>query len=238
METMEMPMTSGVAVSTTSFDETEFSTSTVTANDSEAVFEIASDSPRNDETERGTQTIDTLLENAAENGEGFENIFEKIARGEFEVEAGEAEVELETEAEVAEDMLEEEMLDDDVTMSSEEFQVLEEKMDTVIENTKAILENQDKASPEIRMSAKEFFDMILAMYQVAKQEKSKKKRGNMFLFLINLVGTFMQSIADPESLDKKVESMKTEELEEEEPDEDNLIDMMKYLEKNGMLHVA
>jgi len=230
METMEMPMTQGVS-QTIDTQELEVRS-----------LELEQESENSNEELRGSmhesQTIDSLLEHAAEEGTGFEDILEKIAEGEFEEESSEGKAETEVQTEADDEIVEEEMLDEDVTMSSEEFQVLEEKMDTVIENTKEILEKQDTASPEIRMSSKEFFDMILAMYLLAKQEKSKKRKSSMFLFLINLIGTFMQSIADPESLDKKVESMKTAELEEEEPDEDNLIDMVKYLEKNKMLNVA
>ena len=167
METIEMPMTSGVTVATTSFDEAEINTVPVTTNDSEAVFEIASDSPRNDEMRTESHTIDTLLENAQKNGEGFEDILEKIADGEFEDEEVSSEIEVQ-EAELQED---EEFEDEMIT--HEEFVILEEKVDTLIDTTKVIADKLDQLPQEIRMNAKDFFDMIILMKKKIVRDESR-----------------------------------------------------------------
>lgn len=177
-------------------------------------------------------TIDSLLEEAASEGDGFEEILTKIADGEFEDEGAQDEVEVqEDEIELQDD---EELGDEMIT--HEEFVILEEKVDTLIETTKEVSEKLDRLPQEMRMNAKEFYDMILAMYKLAKEEKSKKKRGSMFLFLIKLVGIFMQSIADPEALDKL--EPKEQEEEEEQEEEGSVTKMMDYLQKNGMLRAA
>lgn len=226
METMEMPMTSGVAQT---IDSQELEVTSLELEEDV----IASETTQSEDHE--THTIDALLENAAKEGEGFEEIFTKIADGEFEEEKEDQEV---TEVQEEETIEPEEELDvDGVVMSSEEFLVLEEKLDTLIETTQAMSEKLDNIPQEMRLGAKEFFDMILMMYKLAKEQKSKKKRGSMFLFLIKLVGTFMQSIADPEALEK-LEPKEYEEQEEEETDESNVIKMMEYLQKNGMLPAA
>jgi len=227
METMEMPMSQGVA-QTIDTQELEVGN-----------LELEQESENSNEKLSGSmhdsQTIDSLLEQAAEEGTGFEEILTKIADGEFEEEMEEQEV-IEVPEEETEEP-EEELDVEGVVMSSEEFLVLEEKLDILIETTQAMSEKLDKIPQDMRLGAKEFIAMILAMYKLAKDEKSKKKRGSLFLFLIKLIGTFMQSIADPEALEK-LEPKEHEEQEDEEPDEGNLIKMMEYLEKNGMLAAA
>lgn len=217
METMEMPMTQGV---------TQDVMEHVVVSDFEVEVED------NNTHEVTLPTIDSLLEEAASEGDGFEEILTKIADGEFEDEGAQDEVEVqEDEIELQDD---EELGDEMIT--HEEFVILEEKVDTLIETTKEVSEKLDRLPQEMRMNAKEFYDMILAMYKLAKEEKSKKKRGSMFLFLIKLVGIFMQSIADPEALDKL--EPKEQEEEEEQEEEGSVTKMMDYLQKNGMLRAA
>lgn len=214
---MEMPMTQGV---------TQDVMEHVVVSDFEVEVED------NNTHEVTLPTIDSLLEEAASEGDGFEEILTKIADGEFEDEGAQDEVEVqEDEIELQDD---EELGDEMIT--HEEFVILEEKVDTLIETTKEVSEKLDRLPQEMRMNAKEFYDMILAMYKLAKEEKSKKKRGSMFLFLIKLVGIFMQSIADPEALDKL--EPKEQEEEEEQEEEGSVTKMMDYLQKNGMLRAA
>ena len=230
---MEMPMTQGVS-QTIDTQELEVRS-----------LELEQESENSNEELSGSmhdsQTIDSLLEKAAEEGTGFEEIFIKIADGEF-VEEEQVQEEVEAQEVVEEPLTEdEELTGEEIVegemMSSEEFIILEEKIDTLIDTTQTMSEKLDLLPQEIRMNAKDFFDMILMMYKLAKEQKSKKKRGSMFLFLIKLVGTFMQSIADPEALEK-LEPKEYEEQEEEETDESNVIKMMEYLQKNRMLSAA
>ncbi len=217
METMEMPMTQGVSQDVVEHGVTMDHEITTVGDETAA--------------EETFPSIDSLLEEAASEGDGFEEILTKIADGEFEDEGAQDEVEVqEDEIELQDD---EELGDEMIT--HEEFAILEEKVDTLIETTKEVSEKLDRLPQEMRMGAKEFYDMILAMYKVAKEEKSKKKRGSMFLFLIKLVGTFMQSIADPEALNKLEPK---EQEEEEEQEEGSVTNMMDYLQKNGMLRAA
>ena len=134
METMEMPMSQGVA-QTIDTQELEVGN-----------LELEQESENSNEKLSGSmhdsQTIDSLLEQAAEEGTGFEEILKKIADGEFEEEIEEQEV-IEVPEEETEEP-EEELDVEGVVMSSEEFLVLEEKLDILIETTQAMSEKLDK----------------------------------------------------------------------------------------------
>lgn len=227
METMEMPMISGVTMQMSPSDETEF----VTASESAAVSEIASSElPPNDSLHE--PTIDTLLENAASDGEGLEEVLTKIAEGDFEDATDE-------EVFPAEDVVDEEFELENSSEKSDEMDermlVLEGKADQLIEISKGMSEQLEKLPSEIQMSMKDFLEMMFAIYQMMKQEKNKSKKESFIKFLFNLVGTFMQSIADPEVLNKAAnEAVKSQQAEDDESDED-YISFSDFLKKKGIM---
>ena len=134
-------------------------------------------------------------------GDGFEQILTKIADGEFDSEENEENSEPESE-EIA-------TVEDEVVPVEEEVSVEEEeedkKADELMELTKDMSKNIEKLPQEMQMNIKDFLEMMYLMYQMMKKEKNKRKKASFFEFLLKLVGTFLESLADPETLDKKVQ---------------------------------
>lgn len=224
METMEMPMTQGVA------QDINLETSTV---DIEETLNVSEDPAM--EVEEATSDVDTLLLNAREKGDGLEDVLEKIADGDFvtdeeETESESEEVEEPEEVEQTEDELETLSPEDEIELI-EKVVILEDKVDRLLDETKELSEKLDKiVGDRGSMSKEEFFEMIMLLYKMMKEEENKKKKVSFLEFMIKLIGIFMQSIADPEVFEKANVGKEQEQVSEKPS---NISSMIEYLEKNG-----
>ncbi len=200
METIEMPMTSGVATTvrptvTTMPDDLggkEYSSSIV-----ESCFVPSDYEYTADENEAGVNTADQILESAKD--EGFEMTLKDLADGKFEEPEEEA-IEGDKKISEEETVLEEIVSEDKVDPALEKFEVFKKQFEGLNEELKGMQERVSKIEDNY-LSKEALLEAMLIIAELKKSEDEEEQL-SLFELLVKAMARVLTDLAPDEEQQK------------------------------------